>query len=64
MVEDSGIDVTSLRVDGGAVTNSFHCRIQADVIGCVIVRPVVDETTTFGAACAAGLAVGDRDSLE
>jgi len=66
MEADSGVDTTSLRVDGGAVKNNFLCQLQADVIQTEIVRPVVDETTALGSAYAAGLAVGywsDLDSL-
>jgi glycerol kinase len=63
MVEDSGIELTSLQVDGGAVKNNFLCQLQADIIGTDIVRPEVDETTALGAAYAAGLAVGYWDSL-
>jgi glycerol kinase len=66
MEADSGVETTSLRVDGGAVKNNFLCQLQADALGTDIVRPEVDETTALGAAYAAGLAVGywaDRESL-
>ena len=66
MEADSGVETTSLRVDGGAVKNNFLCQLQADIIQTDIVRPVVDETTALGSAYAAGLAVGyweDLDSL-
>jgi glycerol kinase len=66
MEADAGIEMTSLRVDGGAVKNSFLCQLQSDIVGVDIVRPVVDETTALGAAYAAGLAVGywtDPDEL-
>jgi len=58
MEADSGVEITSLRVDGGAVENNFLCQLQSDVLGTGIQRPVVDETTALGAAYAAGLAVG------
>jgi len=58
MEADSGIEMTSLKVDGGAVKNNFLCQLQSDIIGSEIVRPVVDETTALGSAYAAGLAVG------
>jgi glycerol kinase len=58
MEADAGIDITSLKVDGGAVKNNFLCQLQADIIGTEIVRPEVDETTALGSAYAAGLAVG------
>jgi len=64
MEADSGIEMASLRVDGGAVKNDFLCQLQADIVDCDIYRPVVDETTALGAAYAAGLAVGYWDSLD
>ncbi|RQG89207.1 glycerol kinase [Natrarchaeobius halalkaliphilus] len=64
MEGDSGIEMTALRVDGGAVKNNFLCQLQSDIIGTRIVRPVVDETTALGSAYAAGLAVGYWDDLE
>ena len=64
MEGDSGVETTSLRVDGGAVKNNFLCQLQADILGTEIVRPEVDETTALGAAYAAGLAVGYWESLE
>ena len=64
MVEDSGIDLADLRVDGGAVKNNFLCQLQADIVDTTIVRPVVDETTALGSAYAAGLAVGYWDTVD
>ncbi len=64
MEADSGIEMTTLKVDGGAVKNNFLCQLQSDIIGSEIVRPVVDETTALGSAYAAGLAVGYWDDLE
>ncbi|WP_436934500.1 glycerol kinase GlpK [Halovenus marina] len=64
MEADSGIDTTSLRVDGGAVKNNFLCQLQADILQTEIVRPQVDETTALGSAYAAGLAVGYWDTLD
>jgi glycerol kinase len=64
MEADSGVETTSLRVDGGAVKNNFLCQLQADIIQTDIVRPVVDETTALGAAYAAGLAVGYWDTID
>jgi len=66
MEADSGIEMRSLKVDGGAVKNNFLCQLQSDIIGSEIVRPVVDETTALGSAYAAGLAVdywSDPDEL-
>jgi len=58
MQEDSGIKLTSLKVDGGAVANSFLMQFQADILGVPVDRPVITETTALGAANLAGLAVG------
>jgi glycerol kinase len=64
MEADADIDISSLKVDGGAVKNNFLCQQQADIIDAEIVRPEVDETTALGSAYAAGLAVGYWDDLE
>ncbi|MEE1566101.1 MAG: FGGY-family carbohydrate kinase, partial [Acidimicrobiales bacterium] len=58
MRADSGVDLSSLRVDGGMVVNELLMQFQADVLGVPVVRPVVEETTALGAAYAAGLAEG------
>lgn len=58
MISDSGIDLKSLRVDGGAVANDFLMQFQSDILGVPVDRPVVQETTALGAAYLAGLAVG------
>jgi glycerol kinase len=55
---DSGVDLSELRVDGGAATNDLLLQIQADVLGRDVVRPAVLETTALGAAYLAGLATG------
>ncbi len=64
MEADSGVEMTSLRVDGGAVKNNFLCQLQSDIIQTDIERPVVDETTALGSAYAAGLAVGYWDTVD
>ena len=58
MREDSGIAMHELRVDGGASANNLLMQFQADLLQVPVVRPKVAETTAFGAACLAGLAVG------
>ena len=58
MRRDSGDAVKELRVDGGAATNDSLMQFQADILGVPVVRPAVTETTAFGAAHLAGLAVG------
>ena len=64
MEDLSGVEVGTLRVDGGAVKSDFVCQFQADVLGVPVDRPVVTETTVMGAAYLAGLAVGYWDSVE
>jgi glycerol kinase len=58
MHADAGVQLTSLRVDGGMVVDELLMQLQADTIGVPVVRPKVAETTALGAAYAAGLAVG------
>ena len=58
MKEDSGITLETLKADGGMVTNNLLMQFQADILGVPVVRPAVAETTSLGAAYAAGLAVG------
>jgi glycerol kinase len=58
MNADSGVDMTSLKVDGGMVFNELLMQFQADVLDVPVIRPTVAETTSLGAAYAAGLAVG------
>lgn len=58
MKADSGIDLTSLKVDGGASANNFLMQTQADFIQAPVRRPACVETTAMGAAYLAGLAVG------
>ncbi|HET8844028.1 MAG TPA: glycerol kinase GlpK, partial [Ktedonobacteraceae bacterium] len=58
MNADSTVDLTTLRVDGGAVVNNLLMQFQADILGVPVQRPKVAETTALGAAYLAGLAVG------
>jgi glycerol kinase len=58
MNADSGVALTSLKVDGGMVYNELLMQFQSDVLGVPVIRPTVAETTALGAAYAAGLAVG------
>ena len=65
--DDSGIDIASLRVDGGASVSNIMMQIQSDFLNCEVNRPKVVETTALGAAYLAGLAVGvwkDTDEIE
>ena len=66
MRADSGGAVDELRVDGGAAANNLLLQFQSDLLRAPVVRPRVVETTAFGAACLAGLAVGywrDREDI-
>lgn len=64
MEADSGIELKTLRVDGGAVMNNFLMNFQSDILNVPVERPVVNETTALGAAYLAGLAVGYWESQE
>jgi glycerol kinase len=64
MNTDSGVDLTSLKVDGGMVQNELLMQFQADVLDVPVIRPTVAETTSLGAAYAAGLAVGFWSEVE
>ncbi len=63
MTEDSGINITELRADGGAVVNNLLMQIQSNVIGKKVIRPMITETTALGAAYLAGLAIGYWKSI-
>src|ERR671914_831196 len=58
MNADSGVELKSLKVDGGMVGNELLMQFQADILGVPVIRPMVAETTALGAAYAAGLATG------
>jgi glycerol kinase len=64
MNADSGVELTSLKVDGGMVHNETLMQFQADVLDVPVIRPTVAETTSLGAAYAAGLAVGFWNEVE
>lgn len=64
MQADSGIKLSALRVDGGAVANNFLMQFQADVLDTQVRRPKVTEVTALGAAYLAGLAVGFWDGVD
>lgn len=64
MQADSGIELNSLKVDGGASANNFIMQAQADMIQVPVKRPVCVETTAMGAAYLAGLAVGYWNSKD
>jgi glycerol kinase len=63
---DTEVELKALRVDGGMTANNLLMQFLADVLDVPVVRPIVAETVSLGAAYAAGLAVGfwpDIDSL-
>jgi glycerol kinase len=64
MSKEAGINMGTLRVDGGASNNNFLMQFQADILGVPVERPEVTETTALGAAYLAGLAVGLWKSKE
>ena len=47
MKEDSGLDLTSLKVDGGAVANNFLMQFQSDILNIEVLRPEIIETTAL-----------------
>lgn len=66
MKNDSGSDLRSFKVDGGAAANNLLMQFQADILGTEIVRPELLETTALGAAFLAGLGAGvwkDKEEL-
>ncbi len=58
MEADANISLKTLRVDGGAVANNFLMQFQSDLLNVPVERPIIQETTSLGAAYLAGLAVG------
>jgi glycerol kinase len=64
MYQDSGVRISTLKVDGGMTRNNLLMQHQADVLGVPVIRPRVSETTCLGAAYAAGLATGVWNDLD
>ena len=64
MEADAGMNITELRVDGGATVNDALMQFQSDILNCRVVRPTITETTALGAAYLAGLAVGYWKNIE
>jgi len=64
MKTDSGVQLKTLKVDGGMVSNEILMQFQSDILGVPVIRPTVSETTALGAAYAAGLAVGFWKNLD
>lgn len=61
---DSGLNITELKVDGGASRDNLLMQFQSDMLDTEVLRPRVTETTALGAAYLAGLAVGYWDNIE
>ena len=64
MAADSGIMLSSLKVDGGAAANNYLMQTQSDLSNVPVLRPRCVETTAMGAAYLAGLAVGFWSGLD
>lgn len=64
MRRDTGREITTLKVDGGACVSDFLMQFQADMLGFPVNRPELVETTAMGAAYLAGLAVGVWQSTD
>jgi glycerol kinase len=64
MVDDSGVELTLMKVDGGITANNLCMQLQSDVMQIEISRPTISETTALGAAYAAGLFVNFFSSQE
>lgn len=64
MQADSGIEITGLKVDGGASANNFLLEFQSGILGMALDRPACIETTALGAAYLAGLGIGCFESKE
>jgi glycerol kinase len=64
MMEESGIEITYLKVDGGASMNDFLMQFQSDMLDTTILRPRINETTALGAAYISGLSSGFYESVD
>lgn len=64
MQADAALDITELRVDGGATGNDLLMQFQADILGVEVIRPKITETTALGAAYLAGLGCGYWSGLD
>lgn len=58
MEKDSGLELKTLKVDGGATANNFLMQFQADILGAKVERPKIIESTAMGAAFLAGIEAG------
>jgi glycerol kinase len=58
MRQDAGFPIQGIRVDGGASSNDFLMKFQADIANIPVLRPSNIESTAVGAAYLAGLSIG------
>ena len=61
MQKDSNINLSSLKVDGGACMNNYLMQFQSDILDCKVIRPDIIETTAMGAGYLAGINSGIWD---
>ncbi len=64
MEADSGLNLKKMKVDGGAVMNDFLMEFQSNILGTIVERPEINETTALGAAYLAGLGVGYWEGID
>jgi glycerol kinase len=64
MNSDAGVELSTLKVDGGMTANNLLMQFLADVLDVPVVRPIVAETPSLGAAYAAGVGVGFWPDVE
>lgn len=64
MAKDLGTELKAIKVDGGASTNATMMQLQANIIGCPVIRPAETESTALGAALLAGLGIGHWKNLD
>lgn len=64
MAADAGVEIATLRVDGGMSVSDWTMQFLADVLPATVERPAIIETTAWGAAYAAGLMRGIYPDLE
>lgn len=64
MQNDAGLQISQLRVDGGATNNNLLLQFQADILETEVLRPNITEITAIGAAYLAGLAVGFWENIQ
>ena len=61
---DSGIELKTLRVDGGAVKNNFLMKFQSDILDVPVERPVINETTALGTYWSCGWILENQDEIK